>query len=388
MRRIILNAGMVIATTIAFSVFTSSCLNDDDETIVLESGSISGIPADSKAKPNPSIEGNTTVMPNVQYTVEDEGNNIIIRLDMTGVRDANGIDWIKLYGTGLDNQNVWVEVDGTPKGILVINSDENDNNRKRLTDLVFLVDNSGSMDSEADAIARDIRDWAQKLEASNLDIRFGCVGYSVYGTINGALDITDATTLGTYLDRSYGTNRTVGFTGANNEKLKAAANSYKTTGDECGGQALRYADEQLSWRSGANRIYVNFTDEPNQPGGIKEYSTEYFRDAQNWPTYKGTVHTVYSANTSYTEQLYYREYPWNLSTYTGGTFLTASSSFTGVTLESLPVTGALQNSYIIRFTNIRPLMDGKDHVVKITIVSADGKTTVERIFYINFGTAQ
>ena len=35
-----------------------------------------------------------------------------------------------------------------------------------------------------------------------------------------------------------------------------------------------------------------------------------------------------------------------------------SPTFSGVTLNSLPVTGAMQNSYIIRFTNVSEFMDG------------------------------
>lgn len=51
----------------------------------------------------------------------------------------------------------------------------------------------------------------------------------------------------------------------------------------------------------------------------------------------------------------------------------------------MPVTGAMQNSYVIRFTNVADLMDGRTHEVNITILSADGKTKAERTFYIVFG---
>ena len=74
-----------------------------------------------------------------------------------------------------------------------------------------------------------------------------------------------------------------------------------------------------------------------------------------------------------------------ISEYTGGTVLYASSDFSGVTLTSLPVTGAMQNSYVIRFTNVGEFMDGQAHEVRITILSADGRTRAERTFYIVFG---
>lgn len=372
----------VMALFICATTFVS-CLEDGDNTIILESGNKTGIPSDKIADDNPIIENSTTTIPNIQYTVENEGNDAIVHIDMTGVKHADSYDWLRLLGTGESGQNIWLSIDGQPKGIAVYNNaDDNDEKQKLSCDLVFLVDNSGSMGNEADAIARDIIDWANKLAASNLDISFGCVGYDykVYGAIN----LTNVNTLSAYLERSYGTNRTVGFYGKDEATLSAAANNYSASG-ECGGLALRYADENLAFRPGANRIYVNFTDEPNQPGGNNEYSTESFKSQDYWNTNQGTVHTVYSADTlNYYESMYNYEKPWRISQYTGGTIITAPSNFSGVTLESLPITGAMANSYVIRFTNVKEYIDGKPHLVKITILSEDGKTRAERTFHITF----
>lgn len=365
----------------------TSCLSDGEDTIVLEDGNNTGIPSDGLADPNPEINSSTTSIPNVQYTVEQSGNDAIVRIDMTGIQDANTLDWLRLIGTAQEGQNIWVEVDGKPKGISVYNNADDNEDDNILVDLVFLVDNSGSMSDEANAIARDIISWAERLEASNLDIRFACVGYSEGGRINGAINLTDAETLGEYLNRDTGTDRTMGFEGPDASSLQSGASSYRVS-DECGGMALRYADAHIDFRYGSNRIYVNFTDEPNQPNGSREYSTEFFKSQTNWNTSQGTVHTVYSNTyTSYRETTYYEEYPWKISEYTGGTVLFTSPSFTNVTLESLPVTGAMQNSYVIRFTNVSEFMDGRQHEVKITVLSEDGDTRAERIFYMIFGNA-
>ena len=371
----------------------TACLDSGDETIVLEEGTISiaGIPSDDLADPNPEITTPTTTIPNVNYTFEYEGDDAILRLDMTGVQDPNSEDgWLNLVGTGgngANKQNIWVSLDGKPKGIAVYNNSENEGDHVLLTDVVFLVDNSGSMSEEANAIARDIVNWANTSASSNLDVRFGCVGYD--GTLSGALDLTDVSALSTYLNRSTGTSRTRGFFGANASSLQSAASQYSTGYSECGVAALRFADEHFTaFRNGASRIYVNFTDEPNQPTGNANWSVNYVNNQNQWNAAKGTIHTVYSdANTNYTERVNYEEYPWRLSEYTGGTKLFTSSSFTGVTLNDLPVTGAMQNSYIIRFTNIRDLMDGQTHEVKITILSEDGTVQGEKTFYIVFPEA-
>lgn len=366
-----------------------SCLDDGNETVVLEEGkySVAGIPSDDLADPNPEIVNPNANIPNFNYTVEQEGDYTIIRLDMTGVQNPESKEWINLIGTGGKDgskQNIWVSVDNKPKGILVTKASDDENGASNAVDLVFLVDNSGSMSEEADAIARDIVAWAQLLTSSNLDMRFGCVGYD--GRITGALNITDVNSLSEFLNYSSGTNRTYHFGGADASVLSSAASSYANSYYECGVAALHYAADNFSYRNGANRIYVNFTDEPNQPNGNSLYSVEYVKEQTNWGTNDGTIHTVYSDYTTFTEQPLYQEKPWKLSEYTGGTTLTVPRNFSGVTLSDLPVTGAMLNSYVIRFTNVDEFMDGQPHEVHVTIYSEDGKVRAEKVFYVVFGT--
>ncbi len=372
----------IVTLFTAFAVTLSSCSNDDED--VPEEEVYTGIPDDSQANPNPVIDESTTTIPNIQYTVEQQQNVTIIRLDLTGVQNQESLEWLKLYGTGSEKQNVWVEVDNKPKGISVYNNSDNEENKEIKVDLVFLVDNSGSMSEEANTIARDILSWSEKLANSGLNIHFGCVGYD--GEVNGALNITTVNKLSDYLNRYSGTSRTVGFEGDDASILSESSSAYlcSTSQRECGAAALRFADENFKFRSGANRIYVNFTDEPNQPNYIERFSVESFKEQDSWNTAQGTVHTVYSDTyTTYYESPLYKEYPWKLSEYTGGTIIYTSSSFSGVSLESLPITGAMENSYIIKFTNVEELMDGNSHSVKITI--KENNVAAEREFEVVFG---
>ena len=237
MKRYISSVGTLL---MAAALSLTSCLSDGDDTIVLEEGNRSGIPSDELAGPNPDIDGSTTTIPNIQYTVENDGGDAIVRIDMTGVQNADDYGWMRLLGTGEPGQNVWVEVDGKPKGILVTNNADNQGEQASVVDLVFCVDNSGSMSEEANAIARDIISWAQLLESSNIDIRFGCVGYSENGYVNGALNLTDADALGDYLNRSTGTNRTMGFGGTDARALQSAASTFGSVDDECGAMAILF----------------------------------------------------------------------------------------------------------------------------------------------------
>lgn len=102
----------------------SSCLDSGDETIVLAPVSRTDIPLDSYATPNPVLTGtDISTLPNIQcYTVDEDGA-AVVRIDMPGLQDPDTREWLRLYGTGDRRQNVWLEVDDTPKGIAVYNTD-------------------------------------------------------------------------------------------------------------------------------------------------------------------------------------------------------------------------------------------------------------------------
>lgn len=64
--------------------------------------------------------------------------------------------------------------------------------------------------------------------------------------------------------------------------------------ENVGGIMLHYADENFTFREGANRFYVYFTDEPNQPGGNAPWSVlTVNKDSgdYNWDSSKGVVYT-------------------------------------------------------------------------------------------------
>jgi hypothetical protein len=76
------------------------------------------------------------------------------------------------------------------------------------------------------------------------------------------------------------------------------------------------------------------------------------------------------------------EEPWKMSEYTGGSYIFTNDSFEGVSLNDLPVTGAMQNTYTIRIANVEKYLDGHTHILKITIKTPDGRLQGEREFSI------
>lgn len=375
MKKFLFSGVIVALFALGFAASDEPDNETPDET---PSQSQTDIPSDDKATPNPDLGGEpNTTMPNIQYSVISEDKDWVFRIDMTGVQDPNTLEWMELLGTLESKQNIWLEIDGEPKGVKVYNISDSEGHTVPV-DLVFLVDNSGSMSEEADAVARDIIAWSQKLASSGLDIRFGCVGFDGY--ITGAIDFTTPELLSEWLNEGKGTDRTCGFGGPNADKLVTEAPAYKAGphNEECGMAALRFADENFNFKKGANRIYVNFTDEPNQPNGKKRFSVESL--LTDWDTNQGTIHTVFSDRETYDRN----ERNKLMSDYTGGTTIYTNSSFTGMSLDVLPVTAAMQHSYIIRISNILKYLDGEPHEVHITIKAPDGSVRVERWFTVTF----
>lgn len=368
----------------------------EEISIPFDNNAAIGIP-DSQAGTTPTIQGEPNLtIPQPAFYV-DENNEDILNMSLTGIQIPETGEWMQLFGTGSDKQNIWVEVDGKPKAISVINS-ETVQSRTRgamsriaplsraKADVVFLVDNSGSMSEEANTVAQEIIDWSTTL-SQTMDVQFGCVGID-HNYVNGAIDITTVEALHDYLNNrsghTYGIYRTTGYVDAN---LKTKAAAYNNAGGECGGIMLHFADENFTFRSGANRIYVHFTDEPNQPNNHVEWSVESVNTASpdyNWGATRGTIHTVFSDLYNYRPDTYNwtplrYEDPRLFATYTGGTTIDTDASFSGVSLEDLPVTGAITNSYIIKLNITTDMLTGK-HTVTIVILSTDGNYRAEITF--------
>jgi hypothetical protein len=362
---------LLVAAVLIVSVAFISCKKD-------EGGTGPGTDPNTDIPANPGGVAPATTINNIVPSAafaRTTGNTSRIRINLLGI--INPTTGQPMQFTA--NQTVFVTEDTVLKGIKVTAAG---GTTVLTADVVFVVDNSGSMGQEADSVAAKIIAFANYLQVSGLDVRVGCVGhgYSSDARIYGALDLTTAANLQTYLSRSSGITRTVGFTGADSARFATAASTFGHSG---GGEnsvvGIFFADSLFSWRSAANRVYVIFTDEPTQPGGFAYWSTEGL--CSRWTAGRGTIHTVFSEDTTFTSWTnLYSERPWALSWCTGGTTKFIPSSAAGLDLTTLPVTGALANSSLVEFVSANPNVA---HTVTITVkvTGADGKTVFQNITY-------
>jgi hypothetical protein len=323
----------------------------------------SDIPGDPTGVTVPTPTKNN-VLPSASFTTTGSR----VKLNLLGLIDPTTNQPLTLTYDAANPQgsNIFIEEDGVVKGLKV---SKVGTGNVLTADIVFVVDNSGSMYEEADSVAASIIEFANFLQASGLDAKFAIVGYDSYP--NGGINFTNAQSISTFLNRSTGTYRTRDFSGADSAALENRASTFGYAGGENGVIAAIFADSVYSWRAGAQRVIVNFTDEPTQ-----SLSDGTWNNAMGCSLLggKATVHTVFSEDsTSYTWD-FDDERPWELSYCTGGTVKFIPNNAAGLNLKDLPVAGALANSYLVEYVSART---GVAHVVKITVYTstADGVQT-------------
>lgn len=400
-----MNSKLHIIATLCLSASLAlySCVSSGGETIPLEfdvpTGDITpidGIPNDALAKPNPSVIP-TIEFPDFAHAIVTGSKDAqIAEFYLPGIKSPTNNNWLYLVGTGGAHaipQNVWVSVDGKPKGCLALNNSNSEIEAPIAIDFIFLVNNSNNMKEAGDMLYRTLDEWTDALKGENISMAYYCVGYGGGDTkgVNGACNRSTASELKAYLSREgvSGVSRTMGFNDI--DALEQLAQSqYQNCDGECGVEALKFANEAFAGKFHPNaiRMYLNITDEPNQPGGDPQWSVESIKAQDQWHAGSGTIHTLFSGNQEFSNQVNEYEHPWLLSEYTGGYTTACDSKLTGITLEKLPLTGSLQNCTKIRIANVDEYMDGKYHDVKLTILSGDKMIQASKTFKILFSPAK
>lgn len=339
-------------------IFFSSCDSEND------ADQNQDIPKDPTGVTVPTPTKNN-VLPTASFSASGQR----VKVNLLGLIDptTNQPLLVNYDASNPQNSTIFLQEDGVVKGLKVTKVGAGNILK---ADVVFLVDNSGSMDDEADSIAASIINFANFLQSSGLDVTFAVVGYDSY--VNGGINFTTAQNLSTFLNRSTGTYRTYQFSGADSAALANRSNAFGNTYGENGVLAAIFADSVYSWRAGAQRVFINFTDEPTQSDGIT------WNNAMGCALLSGkaTVHTVFSEDSSSYSSYWSNtdERPWELSKCTGGTIKFIPNNANGLNLKDLPVSGALANSYLVEYISSKT---GMAHTVKITVYtsSADGTQT-------------
>lgn len=404
---------------LALLATTTSCLDQGDETLafnrhetpgnpdtpsVKEPADIIGIPDDKNAEEDPISEdkNNNPGTPSTDDNTDIPNAPVVVILSekygyipLSGIADADG-NWMMLSGTGKPDQSVWLAIDDEPKAVDAILCSEacrqpHEYAFKAPVDVVFLINSSSSMQDEIDALASGISSWGESIDEDGLNLRVGYVSYDEGDySINGAADLCADDDINDFLHRPglTGNQRARGFCGRNAASLESLSKDpeYQSGyNNECDVLAVRFANDHFSFRDSATRMYVDITDEPNQPGGMPKWSVDYFSPDNNfWSPWQGTIHTVFNGPRDFAEVANQIEKPWRMAAYTGGTQEFFDSSFKNATLTDLKFTQTLKMTHLLRFRALPEYFDGKKHKVKITVRTPDGATHAQRVMQMTF----
>lgn len=368
---------MLLTVTLSMTLIFTSCENEDYPYFIKVvpvadcATRIAEIPLDETALAAPTL-----TMNNVTPTGVFSKDECLVWVNLIGIIDPVTNKAIELKY----NQNVFLTEDGIPQGLKVVNQT---NVTSSAFDIVFIVDNSGSMYEEADTLAAKIASFVSYLQSKGIDVRAGCVGYNESSTISGALNLSPGTSLVSYLQNpNYsGTSRTKHFAGSDSAQLVAKAVLHPTQYGENGCVAIDFADKYFNWRANATRVYINVTDEPLQSSGdTSPYTITNF--LQTWSAAKGSIHSVFSI--SYwngtvpdTASMSYwwtatDERPWMLSVGTGGTTKFIHPNASDLDLTTLPVTTAIVNSSTIYYVS-KDMTKTHNVVITIKDTNVDGR---------------
>ncbi len=274
------------------------------------------------------------------------GNSDRIKISVLGMLKKDGTPFIPSNSTNSDNLNFFISEDGVVKGAI---SEVANTSQQLPVDIVFTVDNSGSMGQEADSIALGILDFANFLEDRGLDVNYGCVGYA--GGVNGGMNFSTVEDLNYFLTSrtfySSGTSRTYGFTGEDSLDLVMASSNYYT-GGENGIVGIFFALDHFDWRDNALKVFYNFTDEGTQPGFDPSWATDTLCTVVK---NVATIHTVWTGGdtTFFNETELSWEKPWRMSNCSGGQTQILPFDASGLDLSQLQATEAVASSFVLEF---------------------------------------
>jgi hypothetical protein len=218
----------------------------------------------------------------------------------------------------------------------------------RRADIVFLMDNSGSMDDEQDAVEANVFDFVNGLEDSNVDYSLGLTRYG--GENRGNPIIED------------------------NGSLTSDAEYFKTDvwmrnrtsgGDEPGYYGITEAANSFNFRPGSQRIFIIITDESPDQGGASMNDALNELDEGDISLFALTETSLFSEFQPLTEA-------------TGGQIFDIYSSFSEIlNFISTQVAG----TYVLRYRSSNPEFDGTTRTVRIE-AEYNGNTASSEATYV------
>ena len=225
----------------------------------------------------------------------------------------------------------------------------------RVTDIIFLMDNSGSMGDEINAVSNNVSDFVNALQNSGIDFalglcRFGAFENSGYPILENNGQLTQDVNY--FLNNLWSLNVTSGRFEPGWDAIYASANGF-------------------SFRPGAQRVFILITDEsPTGNGNIGNYS---YNDALN--ILQQNAITLFAL--IQLDQNSIQDYG-TLAEATNGQYFDIFSNFNDIFNF---ISTSVSNTYVIRYRSSEPSCNGIERNVVVE-VSYQGNVASDSASYI------
>ena len=209
----------------------------------------------------------------------------------------------------------------------------------RLVDIVFIVDNSGSLDDEQAAIENNFFNFIDDLETSGLNFNLGLVRYGQDAFRGNPILEDNGNLTG---DADYFAN-------------DVFQRNVTDGGNEPGYQAIQEAAIGFNFRPGAQRVFVIITDEePGQSSTTSQIAT----DAVLANSVTVFALTQMDLNTDFEQ----------VTSETNGAIFDILASFDFV-FDA--ISAEISNTYLIRYRSSQPFLDGIDRLLEVKTILVD-----------------
>ena len=204
----------------------------------------------------------------------------------------------------------------------------------KIADIVFVHDDSGSLDDEAAQVRANIQNFVNALIGANIDARLGLVPYGGGGTFSSPS----------------GTLKNNGVLTANPAELIGLIDQMRFDGGtERAFDAMALATQGTVWRPNTQRIIILITDENNDTGSVNESQVTSLLVSQGV--------TVFGLTAGHSEFN-------RIAAATGGSVFNIRSNFNTILDE---IGAEIAAKYILQYETDNPVFDGMQRQVTLQV---------------------
>lgn len=255
------------------------------------------------------------------------------------------------FGTGiytLTKDNFQVYENGVLQQLHFDVTSPGEGGGSRLTDIVFIMDNSGSLQNERNAVSQNVINFVNNLSSSEVDYALGLCRYGV--SANSGYPIIEENGILT--------------TDANYFKNVIWQRNVSSGGIEPGYLAIKQSASSFAFRPGAQKVFIIITDETPDQGGATLLDALNSCISNSITLFALTYSDLYSLFTPITNS-------------THGSIYSITSDFNDILTY---ISTAVTSSYVVEYSSSTPdfTNEFREVVVKVTY---QGNYNTDTVYY-------